>query len=471
MKSRVDKQTLVEPHKQEWKESEEEVKRGLEVVKEKILPKRGLFIIRKPVRDFLAEHYLIPTSEDSIGGKGLSDEIIDFLFMKGRIDPASNECLARYYQRHQPEYWNIMKKYLKRFFLVRSHQREFPKVYDFHPWDHPRPDNYPTAKEQLRAWDKACKVGNDKLSDREKHALRICLDEEREKQSEIIYDTLSMIGHPFGWTLPDFNFRYVAFFDPDLKDFWRWTGLDADENLKFFLSKNVFSYHWVNIYGRKYKWPKHSLFDSDHHSDYAQLKAQLTKSAKVPKKFFQKIEDVYLYLIQFKDLIPILSRIIRPLFIVAYFLEEEDPDIYNYHQELAKIFLSAMDSKNPLIKKWAMSEVCVRRVKDFLFDAVWQDFLFDGKRYLEKPKVRKKTKGRPPDIDIYLLVYLTVNELSKYKAKISGSVNLTTAKLINRLLREKRFNIRKRHQYHYYNLGAEAVRRIYTKAEKMFGGA
>jgi hypothetical protein len=69
MRSRISKKVkaLVEQHKQRLKESEERAKKGLAVVKEKILTKRGLFRIRKPVRDFLAENWLIPTSKESIG--------------------------------------------------------------------------------------------------------------------------------------------------------------------------------------------------------------------------------------------------------------------------------------------------------------------------------------------------------------------------------------------------------------------
>jgi hypothetical protein len=167
MKSRIDWKALVEKYKQRRKESEEEVKKGLEAVKVRILPKKGYYPIRRSVRDFLAERYLIPTSEDSIGGKGLSDEIIDFLFLKGKVNPDSNQCLARYYQEHRSDYWNVMKKYLKRFFRIRSYQRKSAgdrvSPYDFEPLDYPRPDDYPTYREQRKALDKMCKVGRGKL--------------------------------------------------------------------------------------------------------------------------------------------------------------------------------------------------------------------------------------------------------------------------------------------------------------------
>ena len=55
------------------KKYEVRVKKGLEVVTGKIVTKRGLFRIRKPVRDFLADNRLIPTSEEEIGrGMGSS---------------------------------------------------------------------------------------------------------------------------------------------------------------------------------------------------------------------------------------------------------------------------------------------------------------------------------------------------------------------------------------------------------------
>lgn len=451
------------------KKYQEELKKDLQVVKDKIPKKRGFFPIRSPVKDFLAENYLIPSNEASIGGKGESDQIIDFLFMKGRINAASSECLARRYQEGKPDYWHIMKKYLKRFFFIHSWQRDFTgdHQYDFDSWDDPRPNNYPTHQEKLKAWDKACKVGKDKLNKREQYALQTLFDETKEEESETIYDNLSMVGHQFGWTLPDFNFRYVALFDPDLKEFWKGCGLEVNENLKFLLSKNVQSYHFLKVYGEKYKIPKYSVFSGSHHSDYVKLKAQLINEAKVRKQFFERLEDTYLNT-QIATLIPMLSRIVRPLFLVAHFLEKEDPDIYDYHQELSKIFLSAMNSKNEHLKNWAVGEVTVRRVKDFLFDAVWQDFLFDDKRYLQQPKTERERKGRPPDITNHLLVYLIKNELEKHEAKLSENVNLTTAKLINSLKRDNGFNIAERNPVHLYIKGAEAVRRIYKQAQKKF---
>jgi hypothetical protein len=281
---------------------------------------------------------------------------------------------------------------------------------------------------------------------------------------------LTLIGHEFGWTLPDSNFRYLALFDPDIKDFWEWTGLDVNDNRMFFLSKNAFCYYWVETHPtarEKYKILKSSLFGGDDHSDYAELKDQMMKRAKVPKEFFEKIERTYL-VTQLRDLIPTLARIVRPLFLVAHFLEKEDPDIYDYHQELSKIFLSAMNSKNEHLKNWAVSEVWVRRIEDFLFHAVWEDFLFDGKKYLQKPKPRNVRRGKPPKPS-NSLVWETWKELKKYKEKLSESVDLATAKLINFLTRDERFNISKRHPEHYYNLGAEAVRHICSQAEKMFG--
>jgi hypothetical protein len=361
-----------------------------------------------------------------------------------------------------------MKKYLRRFFFIRSSYRfgDIAKLFDFDVWDYPRPDDYPTRQEKQRAWDKLLKLGEHKLKEREKYALRTRFEENKEEQNESIYDVLSSVGHRFGWTLPEYNFRYILIFEPDLKEFWRWTGLDVDENLKFFLSRAVPSYEFARFYGREYKIPEYSLFDKFRYSDYTEIKNELIRVG-VSKKCFKLIEDYYIYYIQLPEIIKTLSRIIRPLFFVAHFLEKEDPAIYDYHRRLIEFYLSAIESGNEWLRRWVISEIRQLIFRDFLFDSVWQDFLFDRRRYLEKPKLRKGGKGRPPKIVDYKLVYLVKSELKKYEMKLCEPVDLTTAKVINFLMREKRFEISRRHKVHHYNLGAENVRRIYRRAQNL----
>jgi len=452
------------------KNRQEQLKKDLEVVKGKIVRKRRQSIIRKPLIDFLAENDLIPPSEDSIGGKGESESIIDILFKWVRIRVGSTRelirinCLASAYQESTPEYWNIMKKYLKRFFCIRiSQRRERPGRYDFGLWDEPRPENYPTWKEQREAWEKFCKVGKCKLNEREKYCSKTYYDEEKEKSSERIYDTLFVIGLESGWLHPENNFRWAAFFEPRLKEFWQWAGLEVNENLEFFLSKAVWLYHGRKALGRKYKISRYALFNWSHHSDYSLLKNQLINEVRVSKEFFEEIEDRYLFT-QLQDLIPTLSRIVRPLFLVAHFLEEEDPDIYDYHRNLTKFYLSRIELGTAPVRRMLAYEIGMRRRKDFLFDAVWQDFLFDGKTYLQKPKEKKEKRGRPLNWSDSLFVTQIVNELKKYEAKLTEGVYKTTAKIINFLSKDERFII----TGSYPDCGVDVVKRIYYRTKKKF---
>lgn len=451
-------------HTRSSQKTSQNLRKELDLVKKKIIPKRGQFLIRSDVRDFLAEKLLIPTNEESIGGRGESEEIIRLLFKKGAFDiNFERECLAKCYEIFYPDYWKVMLKYLHRFFRIESLTQFADPLYDFSPWDCKKPDDYPTQQEKIKAWGKACKMGKNKLDEEENRALEVFYKECEEEESEIIYDTLSLIGYDYGWTFPDRYFRYVSFFDPDLKEFWKLTGLDVTENLRFFLNRNAFSYYRLIIHGKKYKIPKYSLFGLSSHTDYSEFKSQMIKM-KIPKVFFEKIEYLHIK-IQLQSIVKTLSKIVRPLFIVAHFLKKEDRVIYDDHLRKVKTYISAMGSGNDEKRKDIAFEVWLKRLRDFLFDAVWQDFLFDHKNYLKKPKSKK---GRPLNEFGHLLLYLTVEGLKMLKDKPKESVYLLTGRLLNYLTRESRFKIEKRNDISYSNLGADAVRGIYRSAENKF---
>lgn len=425
----------------------------------KIVPKW----IKATTKDYLARsHYPLLSSldEEHLGGKRWSDHILDGYFRKDwrQTSPARN--LKDYFDKKglPDNYWEITRSYLKRFFYVQDFKKRKDSqiLYEYELMDDPKPKNYPTDEQKKKAFEKAVKTG------KRGRIWNIIMEEEKEKTSEDIRWALVMLQK-----VPDLGFRYDVFLKPETLDFFKERGfrIDSLPLLNFLLSINTPNffewYHKERKDGTQF-----NLFDEHRFPEYCKLKKDLLERG-LDRDMFDTAEYYFLRqnLIMF---LRALTNFARPLFLIAHFLKKEHPDIYNYHLKTIKSYIERIQYRDekrhytPITGDLAGYMLWWSTYHLPLFTAVYEDYLFDGDRYL---KIKLKKEGRPKDIVTKALVYIFVEELNKQKQLVRRSAYETTAELINSMFKLGHLFREKDESYH-YPLSAESVKKIYERMKK-----
>lgn len=456
---------LIKGIEKDLRNARKRVKRDQLKLAQKIIP--GW--IKQTTKNYLAQNpypLLSSSDEEHLGGKRWSDDILGGFFKKDWRKTSPAKEMKDYFSRKNipDNYWEVTRSYLKRFFYVQDYKKKFKDLYEYELIDDPKPKNYPTPEQRERAFERHIRKGKGgRIWD-------IILKEEEEKESENIRWSLAMLGKdPYlgsrygifelGF---DLGFRYDIFLKPEMLDFFKERGfrIDSLPLLNFLLSistPNFFEwYHKERKDGIEF-----NLFDEHTFPEYFQLKKGLLGRG-VNRDVFDTAEYYFLRqnLIMF---LRGLTSFARPLFLIAYFLKKEHPKVYRQHLETIKFYLGNIQSATTPVEKdlagyllW-VSIHCLP-----LFRAVYEDYLFDGDRYL---KIKLKKEGRPKDIVTKALVYIFIEGFNKQKQSVRGSVYETTAKLVDSMFKFGHLFGEVDQDYH-YPLSAEAVNKIWKRIRK-----